>query len=79
MIIDTATLFAIRQRMEAAAKPLLFHEERTPSRQARRVQRIMRWLGPEGREATKMMLIDSRYRTRVADDERKWERGGRVR
>lgn len=78
MIITTPTLVAIRRRMEEAAVPLLWHDVRTPARQARRIARVMRWMGYEGREASTAPVLGWPY-TEPRDDGRKWQRGGRVR
>lgn len=49
MTFDIPTLIAIRRRMEALrARPLLFHDVRTPARQAARIARLERWFAPWG-------------------------------
>ncbi len=45
MTFDLPTLIAIRQRMDRLNTPLLFHDVRTPQKQAARVARVMRWIG----------------------------------
>lgn len=67
MIITTDTLFAIRQRMEIVALPLLFYDVQTPSTQVRRVVRIMTWMGAEGQSATTTLLREEWYRRHVAN------------
>lgn len=75
MTVDLATLVAIRRRMEEAAIPLLFHEVKTPERQANRIHRVMSWMGETGRAVTRDYVLSGEKPT---DTRRRWKRGGFV-
>lgn len=78
MTFDLATLVAIRRRMEALGAPLLFHDTRTPQRQARRVARIMRWMGPTGRLVTRDYVqgVGSGKLEQARESRLRFKRGG---
>jgi len=67
MTFGLPTLIAIRRRMEhLRARPLLFHEVRTPARQRARIERLERWFAPWGLIITQDYYLSDMLR-RVAD------------
>lgn len=74
MTVDTATLVAIYKRA-LLAKPLLFHDVRTPARQEARKRRIRRWMGVCG----VAVAADYAHRPRELPpiDGVRWKRAGR--
>jgi hypothetical protein len=72
LIISTIALVAVYRRV-FRAKPLLFHDVRTPARQERRRARIERWMGKLG------VCVAHDYVARhetPTDKRRRWKRGG---
>lgn len=77
MTFDIPTLIAIRRRMEALrARPLLFHDVRTPARQAARITRLERWFAPWGLVITQEYCVPDRLRwmAGLTDNSRRYGR-----
>ncbi len=74
MTLDTRTLVAIVRRVhQAAARPLLFHDVKTPARTMARYDRILAWAGLAGRIVAWEHMRDN---STPPAGRRKWKRGG---